>query len=123
VELESEEDQGGSVPHSSHTDQDHHRDGREDDDDSSGDDDDDVDSDRDGGPMLPPPEGLAPPPTATPPVRMEGPIAATVQASSLGPLSPGSVVLSKSALAKLGPVDAACPLRSDPTESFGLPLS
>jgi hypothetical protein len=62
VELESEEDQGGSMLHSPHTDQDLPREPREDDDDSSGDDDDA--SDRDGGlcyrhqrvwrPLLPP---------------------------------------------------------------------
>jgi hypothetical protein len=62
TELESEEDQGGSMPYSPHTDHDLPREPREDDDDSSGDDDDA--SDRDGGlcychqrvwrPLLPP---------------------------------------------------------------------
>jgi hypothetical protein len=47
VELESEEDQGGSLPHSPRADQDIPREPREDDDDSSGDD--DGGSDGDGG--------------------------------------------------------------------------
>jgi hypothetical protein len=64
MELESEEDQGGSLPHSPRTDQDIPRGPREDDDDSSGDD--DGGSDRDGGAVLPPSVGVAP---LLPPLR------------------------------------------------------
>jgi hypothetical protein len=122
VELESEEDQGGSMPHSPRTDQDIPREPWVFDDYSSGDD--DGGSDRDGGgAMLPPPVGVVPPPTSAPPSRTMAPVVAPVQASSLGPRCPGSVVLSRSAPAKLVQVDAPRSLRSDPVESFGFPLS
>jgi hypothetical protein len=67
--------------------------------------------------------GGAPPPTSAPPSRTTAPVVAPVQASSLGPRCPGSVVLSRSAPAKLVQVDAPRSLRSDPVESFGFPLS
>jgi hypothetical protein len=73
--------------------------------------------------MLPPPVGVAPPPTFAPPTSTTAPVVAPVQASSLGPYCPGSVVLSRSAPAKLVQVDAPRTLRSDPVESFGFPLS
>jgi hypothetical protein len=121
VELESEEDQGGSVPHSPRPDQDIPREPREDDDDSSGDD--DRGSDRDGEVVLPPPVGVVPPPTSGPPSHTTAPVVVPVQASWLGPHCPGSVVLSRSAPDKLVQVDAPPPIRSVPVESFELSLS
>jgi hypothetical protein len=67
--------------------------------------------------------GGAPPPTSAPPSRTTAPVVAPVQASSLGPRCLGSVVLSRSAPAKLGQLDVPRPLRSDLVESFGFPLS
>jgi hypothetical protein len=124
VELESEENQGGSMPHSPRTDQAIPREPREDDeddDDSSGGD--DGGSDRDEGAVLPPPVGGAPPPPSAPPSRTTAPVVAPVQASSLGPRCPGSVGLSRSAPAKLVQVAAPCSFRSDPVVSFGFPFS